>query len=202
MSRAIVINKSAAQRMFNSVKKKINAIRSSGFPKEIADMSLPGLGFMGISPLLADHSLLDFPMSADSPLPLSFTEFKPGDMVFYVPENLRLKTNDTFKPGIVPVQPSKVTAEPNSDRTSVTKHREDVMVNTQRLQRMEHLVEMEEEITTGDDKLADSVIATMRENNLEVLEPEAISPGVTRITLEDILGQRQIRIPEYVMARR
>ena len=202
MSRAIVINKSAAQRMFNSVKKRMKAIRSAGFPKEIADMSLPGLSFIGISPLLADQPLLDFPMSADSPLPLSFTEFKPGDIVFYVPENLRLKTNNAVKPETVPVQPSKATAEPHFDRTSVAKHSEDVMVNTQQLQPVEHLVELEEEISTGDDMLADSVIATMRENNLEVLGPEAISPGVTRITLEDILGQRQIRIPEYVMARR
>jgi len=202
MSKAIVINVTAIQRMFNSIRSKMTAIRSAGFPKEIADMSLPGVGFMTVSPLLADHPLLDFPMSVDSPIPLSLVEYKPGNMGSYMPENLLLEGDPKRKmiPATLAVQTFKRPVESNS-RASAEKHCEGITVSTTQPQTSVDIVYKQDK-STDDDIIANSIIVAMKENNLEIKEPETISPGITRITLDEMLGQRNIRIPEYVMVRR
>ena len=206
MSRAIVINKTAVQRIFNSIKSKMNAIRSAGFPKEIADMSLPGFGMGVLSPLSADLPLLiDFVMSADSPVPLSLMECPLGNTAFHVPENLlpvKSHIKKVSRPATMTAQPFTRPVEPKSIPVSVPKHSEDITVSAPQLQALTSIDDKQEESEPDNNIIANSIIATMKENNLETREPETLSLNVTRIMIDDLLGQRKIRIPEYVMVRR
>ena len=203
MSRAIVFNKAAFQRMYNSLKNKISAIQEAGFPKEIADMSLPGFGIGMTSPLSADLPLpIGLVMSFDSPVPLSLMEYTQGNTAFHIPENpMPIKGNikKVSRPATIAAEPFNRPIEPEAEASpvSVPKHSD---VDMPQLQASANIDDKQEE--TDNNIIANSIMAMMKENNLETREPETLSPSVTRITIDDLLGQRNIKIPEYVMVRR
>jgi hypothetical protein len=59
-------------------------------------------------------------------------------------------------------------------------------------------------VTSKEDNIfiADAIMASLKQNNLEALTEENVSSNVTKITVEDILKQNRVRIPEYAILKR
>ena len=206
MSRAIVFNKTAARRMFNSIKNKMNAIRSAGFPKETAETSLPGFGLGITSPISGDFPLpIDFMMSADLPVPLSLVEYSLVKAGLTAPKNL-LSIDDLIKKVSRPVQTFTQQVvhleEPQASIVLATKYSEDIMASASQDNVPTVNVDKQNDSESDQNVIANSLIAAMKENNLETKAPEVLSPSITRITLDEVLVKRNIRIPEFVMVRR
>ena len=53
-----------------------------------------------------------------------------------------------------------------------------------------------------DSKITDALVASLRQMNLVVKSEESVASNITKITVEDILKQNRIRIPEYAVLKR
>ena len=204
MSRAKVINKSAFQRAYKAIQNNINAIRSAGFPQEIADMSIPGFGIGVTPPLSADMpNQIGWVMCSDSPVPLYLTEYMQGDTVFPLPENLLpvSKIKDA-KPTPIATHHTVQAPESKTDLVRVAEQDLESSNMAKQLPQVQAKEDIHQESEVNDVMLTNAVLASLKENGLQTKTAEAISPNVTKITLEDVLADRRIRIPEYVMVRR
>ena len=203
MSRGIVINKATFQRAYKVIQNKFNALRAVGFPQEITDMSLPGFGMGVIPPLAADMpNQIACVMSLDSAVPLYLTEYMPGESTFPLPGNLLpVKSNKVAKPTNVAMHHTESSSKSLTDPVRVSKQVIAMDAIKQPPQPLAKVV-IHEESEMDDLAMTNAILATLKGNSLQAKATETISPNVTKITLEDVLGDRRIRIPEYVMVRR
>jgi hypothetical protein len=187
MSRAIVIDTSVFKKMAQKIQATIVMIKKAGLPPIMADYSMSRYGFN--------------PISLDGPVPLSLTEGLAmcGAGMFPLPESftsenrpLALEYAVTPKKSEKPMIPAMQKKSDNLE--DANKHHDLVPVSAAEVN---NVVSKEDNLL-----IADAIMASLKQNNMEARTEENLASNVTKITVEDILNQNRVRIPEYAVLRR
>ncbi|MGV8081011.1 MAG: hypothetical protein AB2L22_13265 [Syntrophales bacterium] len=184
MSRAIVIQPGAFERFMKKLQHTVTAIRKAGFPELGAEI-VPLHSNIPYKPNIEPIYDCDLALSMADCLSISVDGF-PQNIVHGKEPHTQMSDYE---------KNTAFTEIPTRENIHIPKqeHEDIASISIAQLQSNRH---------RENDALKDAIMESLKCKNLEVKSADSIGNNITRITLSDYIGDKNIKIPEYVMVKR